>query len=205
MIGLGSDKKVSVRFLLIPAQSTSLWSVETTLRHPKTSLPKEGHLGPSVRHQKSSLPREGKLKIFNPPFLRNPKKWLSERSEHFEKQYPIRAERCEAGRREKPTTPPARPALAYFDKLFMRLVWRPVKPISRWSRRRSADIFFLKLEKGCQSTGQRMPMNGRRWKIRRKSKAKGKNQTDRQKMNWPGRVIDVNEMIQMKIQKKIKI
>ena len=45
-----------------------------------------------VRHQKSSLPQEGQL-IFIPPFLRSPKKLLSDRSERLEQQYPIRAER----------------------------------------------------------------------------------------------------------------
>ena len=64
------------------------------VRHPKSPLPLEGQLGPPwdiknnhflkrvswappVRHQKSVHPQEGQLKVFNLPFLRSPKKWLS--------------------------------------------------------------------------------------------------------------------------------
>ena len=50
-------------------------------------------LAMKVETQKLSLPRKGMLKVFNSQLFRSKKKWSSERSEHFEQQYPIRAER----------------------------------------------------------------------------------------------------------------
>ena len=80
-------------------------------------------LATKVETQKLSLPRKGKLKIFYSQLFRSKKKWSSEHSEHFEQQYPIRAERwsCEARRWEDPkmyslesypgpTIPPAWPS-----------------------------------------------------------------------------------------------
>ena len=44
------------------------------VRHPKSSFPLEGQLRSPMRHQTSVHPQESQLKIFNPPFLRSPKK-----------------------------------------------------------------------------------------------------------------------------------
>ena len=61
-----------------------------TIESPLEFNHPSSHLRPPTTHQKLSLPREGQLTIFNPPLLRSRNKWLSE---HFEQQYPIRAER----------------------------------------------------------------------------------------------------------------
>ena len=93
-----------------------------TIESPLEFNHPSSHLRPAMTHKKLSLPREGQLTIFNPPLLRSRKKWLSE---HFEQQYPIRAERQGSETRHwehpkmyllelypGPTIPPARPALA---------------------------------------------------------------------------------------------